>query len=227
MKRCLSLVVVLMLACGFEAHASIYMRVSGIMGESDAQAYKDWIDVADYALAFTHTSSGAGGGGGSGQSTLTRFDVSADASKASPRILLSTLTGQHHVELILAITKQIAGQEKEFARWTFEDILFTAFKQSAVGVPNTMPRDIYTINPAELTYKYTEYGADGAQIGMVQVAFNLKTGAVPVVAQTGEAPNFTFALGTLPVPEPATATGAMAAFAALAAVRGQQRRRGA
>jgi type VI protein secretion system component Hcp len=198
------------------ASASIYMKVDGIEGESTSKDYVDWIDVEDYVIGFA----GASHSQPNLLGRLTKFDVAADVSKASPLILLSTLTGQHHSQLILAITKNTgAAKEQEYARWTFDDVLFTAFKQTAVGSPVTIPRDLYSIDAAQVKYQYTEFGPDGAPDGNVQMMFNLLGGGAPVVAIEGNVPNFVFATGGLAVPEPASVAMTLTALIGLASFR--------
>lgn len=207
------------LAIAPHASAAIYMKVGDIKGESTSQHYQDWIDVEDYVIGFA----GASHSQPNLRGRLTKFDVAADVSKASPLILLSTLTGKHHSELILAITRNVGGQPQEYARWTFDNILFTAFKQTAVGSPVTVPRDLYSIDAAEVKYQYTEFGPDGAPDGNVQMAFDLLSGGAPVVTVEGNVPNFVFATGGLAIPEPATVAMTMTALVGLASFHRRRR----
>jgi type VI secretion system secreted protein Hcp len=217
-----NLFAVAILAIGVStARADLFLLVDGIPGESTQAQHKDWIDVENYKINFAGAT--ASGGGGAGRSRLTQFDVAAFVSKASPRLLLSALSGQTIPDMELDITRNILGQQESYANWLFTDVTVTNFNQSNNGGPSERSLDIYSFDFQKLEYEYTEFKPDGSQSGVTKVTWNFQTNSQSV-ATTGIVNNFEFVTGSLAVPEPATIGLGLTGLASIALI-GVRRRR--
>jgi type VI secretion system secreted protein Hcp len=219
-----NLLAVAILAIGVStARADLFLLVDGIPGESTQAQHENWIDVENYKINFANTSTS--GGGGAGRSRLTQFDVSAFVSKASPRLLLAVLSGQHIRDMELDITRNIAGTQQSYANWLFNDVTVTNFNQSNNGGPSERSLDIYSFDFQKLEHEYTEFKPDGSQSGVTKVTWNFQTNSQSV-ATTGIVNNFEFVTGSLAVPEPATIGLGLTGLTSIALI-GVRRRRAA
>ena len=177
---------------------SIYLRVDGIPGDSREQSHANWIDVDAYSVAFAPA--------GGKKAPLPEFNLEALVSRASPNILLGVLSGDVYPTAELAVARRIVdGGNRDYVRWTFEDLSFTFYGQQALNAEGK-PTDSFAFQAPRMGYQYVEFDPGGNPTGSVSIAWDFEAGGPPTITQQGLVENFRFlSAASSSVPEPATA----------------------
>jgi type VI secretion system secreted protein Hcp len=105
-----------------------FLKIDGIDGESSDDKHKEEIELESFSWGETNTS-GAGGGGGGGKVQVQDILFTMRMSKASPQLLLSCASGQHHKSAILTVRKAGKSQQ-EFLTIKLEDVLVSSYQTS-------------------------------------------------------------------------------------------------
>ncbi len=155
------------------AQTDYFLKLEGIDGESQDAKHKGEIEVLSWSWGETNMGShGVGLGGGAGKVQMQDFNFAMQASKASPKLLLSCASGNHITKATLTCRK--AGKEQqEYLIITFTDCLVSSYQTGGSG-GDVIPVDQISINYAQINYEYKEQKEDGTLGGAIPAGWNLK-----------------------------------------------------
>lgn len=151
----------------------VFLKIDGILGESQDATHKDWIEILSYWWGENQTGLGrfAGGGAAAGRVTMGDFHFVMLLNKASPKLFLAVASGQHIKSAELDVRR--AGGEQEFLKWTFTDVLITSYHTS--GSTNAYPIDQFTISFGKTEVEYRQTLPDGILGPLIKASWDLRT----------------------------------------------------
>jgi type VI secretion system secreted protein Hcp len=152
----------------------MFLKLTGIKGESKDAAHKDEIHIESFSWGATQSGAfGAGGGGGAGKVNMNDASFSKHVDKASPELFLHCANGKHIPEGLLTIRK--AGEKPvEYLKLKFTDLLVSSI-QHAGGSHGDQLMENLSLNFAEVRLEYQEQGEDGKPVGgPVKTGWNVK-----------------------------------------------------
>ena len=113
MKRLIATLAVVASALAAPAWAaSTYvLKIDGIDGESTADKYKSWIDLAAWSWGLSNaTSAGSGTGGGSGKAVFQDFHWTQGIDSSVVPLFTGVATGKHFPKAQLDVLQSTGGQ---------------------------------------------------------------------------------------------------------------------
>ena len=155
------------------AASDYFLKLDGIDGESTDSGHRGEIDVESWSWGETNnmgTHSG-GGGGGAGKVSMQDFHFTMKTSKASPKLMLATATGQHIKEATLTVRK--AGeQQMEYIKIKLTDVMVTSYQ--IAGATDDIPTDQISLNFSKIEFEYTPQNPDGTAGSPVKAGYDVK-----------------------------------------------------
>ena len=151
----------------------IFLKLSGISGESRDAVHKDEIEVLRWAWEIRQESTmHAGSGGGAGKATVKdlRFDHYVD--RASPNLLKYCLTGKH-AEAATLVVRKAGGTPLEYLKLTMSDVIVT---EVAPGSTDTMGRvrERVSLSFARVKQEYVVQNPQGGCGGTVTASYDIQ-----------------------------------------------------
>ena len=129
MKRIVPAVLIALLALAgglapLHAGVDIFMKVTGITGESNDVNHRGWIDVTSFTHGLSNSSAASGGAGGGGSSKVAHasFDVSKYLDKSSLPLNLKVNQGSH-VDSVIVEFQTTGANKSIFYRVTMTDVV--------------------------------------------------------------------------------------------------------
>jgi len=163
---------------------SFFLKVDGILGESEVPGYEDHIDVVSFKLGVEQKGvSDFGGGAGAGKSTFHPVRVFKYVDKASPALFLACATGKHIKSVVLKARKP-GDPPHEYLTIKLEDVLISGVNhESADQDGSNILLESVSLNFAKIEITYIPRNDDGSPGAPIKVAFDLKRNKVfvPVV----------------------------------------------
>ncbi len=157
------------------AGAAGFLDVPNIPGESTDSRHAGQIDVLSWswgasASASGRASCGAGQGstGGGSGSTLNDVTIVKRLDKASPKLMLAVVTGQHLGTITLSLSK--GGTD--YLVITLENAVASNFQSLGTNGAE-IPRDQVTFNATKVTMQYQAQSADGTFQSPIITCFDL------------------------------------------------------
>lgn len=152
-----------------------FLKIAGIDGESHDSKHKGEIDLESWSWGCTQSGSSAGGGGGgAGKVAMQDFHFVMKVNKATPKLILACASGQHIDQAVLTCRKA-GGQQEEFLKYTFTDVLISSYQTGGSGGSDIIPTEQISFNYAKMEIEYKEQKADGTLGGAIKAGWDLKT----------------------------------------------------
>lgn len=157
-----------------------FLKIDGVEGESLDDKHKGEIDIESFSWAVTQTGSASSGGGGAAAGKAQFQDVSfvTAISKASPQLLLACASGKHFKSGVLTVRKS-GGNQIEFYKLTFEDVLVSSYHQGSSQAPGStqadVPVDQFSLNFAKIEVVYNPQNPDGTTAAGVRAGWDIKS----------------------------------------------------
>jgi len=155
-----------------------FLKIDGIPGESTDDKHKDWIEILGYGFGVSQATGGASrsdaGAASSGRADFADLSIVKRLDKASPKIFLSCIKGDHIKSVVLEFCRA-TGDKTKYCDIKLSDVLITAAQPS--GQPkaaDAVPTENVSFNFGKIEYTY--YATDhktGKPAG--QVAMNWDT----------------------------------------------------
>ncbi|MDE8653702.1 Hcp family type VI secretion system effector [Novosphingobium album (ex Liu et al. 2023)] len=157
------------------ASVDYFLKIDGIDGESADDKHKNEIDVLSWSWGATNEGSMAfGGGGGAGKVSMQDFHFTMRVNKASPKLMLACANGEHIANAVLTCRKA-GGQQQEFQKVTFTDILVSSYQAGGSGGgDDVLPVDQISLNFAKIEIEYKPQAADGSLGAAIKTGYDLK-----------------------------------------------------
>lgn len=155
------------------ANVDYFLKIDGIEGESASDKHKGEIEILSYSWGVSQQqgSSSAGGGAGAGKATFQDISFVKNLDKSSPLLFVKTATGEHIKEVVL--TGELAGKKgQKFLEIKMTDVLISSYQQS--GSDGSVPTDSFSLNFAEIEFKYYPMSRDGTLGAPVTGGWDLK-----------------------------------------------------
>jgi type VI secretion system secreted protein Hcp len=151
----------------------IFIKLSGIVGESQDASHKDEIDVLRWNWNIHQESSmHQGSGGGTSKATVGDLHFDHYLDRASPNLLKYCLTGKH-LETATLVARKAGGTPLEYLRITMNDVIVT----SVVPVVNTNMarlREGVSLSFAKVRVEYVIQNQQGGSAGTVEAGFDIQ-----------------------------------------------------
>ena len=156
------------------ASVKMFLKVDGILGESQDKLHKGEIDIIAFNWGEeTPASSQPGGGGGAGRVSMQPFHFVMKVNKASPKIFLAVAEGTHFQSAVLTVGKA-GNKTAEFLTWTMSDVVFTSY-QTAAGVEGSpFPTDRFNLVFSKIEISYRPQKPDGTLGPPVRAGWDLQ-----------------------------------------------------
>jgi type VI secretion system secreted protein Hcp len=150
-----------------------FLKIDGIEGESTDGKHKGEIDVQSWNWGETQSGTHAsGGGGGAGKVSIQDFNFTMKVSKASPKLMLASATGQHIGKVVLTCRKAGGGQQ-EYMIVTLTDVLVSSY-QTGGSNGDIVPTDQISLNFARIEWEYRPQTEKGTVSNPIKVGYDLK-----------------------------------------------------
>ncbi|MFN8475077.1 MAG: type VI secretion system tube protein Hcp [Anaerolineae bacterium] len=152
----------------------MFLKLTGIDGESQDAKHKDEIEVLSYSFGVTNpgTMQRGGSGGGSSKSNVQDFTISKNLDKASPKLFLACASGQHIQNATLTVRK--AGEARvEFLMIKLSDVLVSSY-QHGVAQSTENAVDHVSFNFAKVEIDYSPQSATGAVSSPVTACWDIR-----------------------------------------------------
>jgi type VI secretion system secreted protein Hcp len=141
--------------------ADFFLKIDGIPGESIDSKHKDEIELASWSWGESQTGSAAKGGGlGAGKVQMQDFHFAMGTNKASPKLFLNCANGMHIKKAELTCRKA-GGDQLEYLKFFFEDLLVSSFQIGASGGGDGLPMEQVSFNFTKIKFQYAAQKADG------------------------------------------------------------------
>ena len=137
----------------------MFLKLTGIKGESLDHKHKDEIDVLSFSFGASQSGShSTGGGGGAGKVSFQDFSIIKNVDSASPDLFDRICSGQHIQNGVFTARK--AGKEQvDFYKVSFEDVLISSISPGGTGTD--VPRESVSLNFASLKIEVRRQTASG------------------------------------------------------------------
>ncbi|MFT3784263.1 MAG: type VI secretion system tube protein Hcp [Nibricoccus sp.] len=146
----------------------MYLKLSGIKGESTDSKHKDEIDLISWSWNASNSGSfHMGPGGGSGKATISDLNIVKYVDASSTELLKCCMNGKHLDEAKLTIRK--AGEKPlEYMTITLKKVLVTGVQTSGAQSSDRLQETI-ALNFAEMKVEYdtqADKGGKGSHFSM-------------------------------------------------------------
>ena len=158
------------------ASVDYFLKIEGIDGESTDSMHPGAIEVDSFSWGVSNMGTGGhGGGGGSGKASFQDIHFTSKVSKASPKLMLATATGEHIRQAVLFVRKAGTNQQDYYVV-KFEDVLVSSYQSSGGGSSGDTPTDQFSLNFTKIEFEYKPQKADGTLDAPVKAGYDLKKG---------------------------------------------------
>ena len=148
-----------------------FLKVDGIVGESQDAKHKGEIQLESFGWGETQQAAvGRAGGAAAGKVQMHDFHVAMRVSKASPQLMLACATGQHLKTAVVTARKAGKGQQ-EFLVYKLTDLLVTSFQTSAT--PEQLPLDQVSFAFGQISVDYRAQKPDGTLEAAVHAGWDV------------------------------------------------------
>lgn len=154
-------------SAGTYAAVDMFLKIDGIDGESVDEAHKDEIDI----LSFDWGVVSSQGRVGAQELTMVHY-----FDKATPKLMIATLSGQHIPEAILTVRKALGERLLDYIVITMTDVLVTSAFTGGSGGEDLLTEQV-TLSFGRIKVSYMEQNPDRPGGGLVEFEWNFeKTG---------------------------------------------------
>jgi type VI secretion system secreted protein Hcp len=156
-----------------------FLKISTIPGESTDEKHSAWIEVLSYSWGVSQPSSGAVSSGGARtaeRADFQDFSVVKTLDKASPKLSLSCVKGEHIPEVKLELCRA-TGDKQKYMEYKMSDVTVSSVRpggSSQGGEPLPIEEVSFAYGKIEWTYTETDHGT-GKPKGDVVGHWDLKT----------------------------------------------------
>lgn len=131
-----------------------FMKIDGVVGDSTDARHKDEIDLISYAWGESREIPSSPIG--APKVKIQDLAFTFENGRASPALMFLVANGAHAKKAVM--TCRIPGATRnthEFAKWTFGDVMFSAYQTAAAVQQAGKPVDQVAMNFAQVEYQYT------------------------------------------------------------------------
>ena len=139
----------------------MFLKLSGIEGESSDAKHKGEIDVLAWSWGLSQEAgSPAGSGGGAGRVKIENISIQKLVDLASPLLLLFGAQGKHITDGTLT-TRKPSKAASDFLLFKMTDVIVTSVHVTAAK-DNNQPAESITLSFGKVEFDYRPTKADGS-----------------------------------------------------------------
>lgn len=147
-----------------------FLAIDGIPGESTDAKHPGTIEITSWSWGETQSST-LGTGGGAGKVSIQDIHfVTKKIDKSSPKLLLSTATGEHIKDATLYVRK--AGGSFDYLQIKLTDVLVSSYQTGGNG-SDEIPTESFSLNFAKIQYTYTGTDDKGSPLPIIQSGWDV------------------------------------------------------
>lgn len=140
----------------------MFMKISGIQGESPDDKHKNEIDVLSWSWGVSQTGSfQTGGGGGAGKASFSDLSFTKWVDVASPLLMLYTASGEHITDATLVVRKAGGKAPLEYIKIVMKKVMVTSVSTGGSSGEDRLTENV-TLNFAEVNVDYVKQKEDGS-----------------------------------------------------------------
>lgn len=151
----------------------MFLKLSGIEGESQDASHGNEISVLTYAFGATQSGTAhEGSGSTAGRADVHDLTITKHVDKSSPLLYFYCCSGQTIDSAVLAVRKAGGGKPIDYLKVTLTQVLITSFVSGAQG---TLDRASETVklNFATCSVDYTPQDSSGKGTGVITKGWNI------------------------------------------------------
>lgn len=151
----------------------IFLKLTGIAGESQDEKYKDAIEILRWEWKVRQQSNmHSGSGGGSGKATVSDLSFDHYVDRASPNLMTYCLTGKH-IDTATLVVRKAGGNPLEYLKITMGDAIVTRLSPAAVETMGRV-REKVSLSFARVRQEYTIQNQQGGSGGTVSAGYDVQ-----------------------------------------------------
>ncbi|KAG8150608.1 Hcp family type VI secretion system effector [Burkholderia catarinensis] len=153
----------------------IFLKLTGIRGESRDAAHPDEIEVLEWDWSAAQLSTTLSGTGSTeGKCTANDLTIEHYVDRASPILMLHCLKG-NHIENAVLVVRKAGGVPLEYLKITLDEVLITRIN-SVANLNMARPREAVQLSFARIRQEYVVQNAQGGSSGTVTAGYDIKIG---------------------------------------------------
>ena len=155
---------------------SIYMKYGYMKGDVTTKGFHDWIEVESFSWGNSRKIDTAARGASTremSEPTVDNLSISKLWDRASPDLMLESLSGRHDTEVTLKFTRTQVGGVGTFLTLKFTDCALAAYHVNGSGAGNDAPQETLSVNFTKIYCSYTGHDAGGRPIGNYRMGYDL------------------------------------------------------
>ena len=135
------------------AEADYYLKITDIEGEAVVEGQEQNMQIESWSFGATNSGSASiGTGMGTGKASLQDFHFVIQNGKASPKLFLACVNGDHKTEATLVCRKTGGGGSPyTYLKVTFNDLVISSFQTGGSNGSSTLPMEQISFNFAKIT----------------------------------------------------------------------------
>lgn len=153
----------------------MFLKIDTIEGESMDHKHKGEIEIDSWSWGASQSgTSGHGTGAGAGKVSMQDYHFTMTVNKASPKLMLACAVGQH-IPKILFTQRKAGGEQEEFFKLTFSDVLISSYQTGAHGgAHGELPMEQCSFNYSKIEMEYLPQDATGKVGSPVKAGWDVK-----------------------------------------------------
>ncbi|GAB2889462.1 type VI secretion system receptor/chaperone Hcp [Uliginosibacterium flavum] len=150
----------------------MFLKLTGIKGESQDAKHKGEIDVLAWSWGLSQSgTSHMGGGAGAGKVNVQDISITKYVDKSTTPLILNTCKGAHIDEAVLVVRK--AGTSPlEYIKITMKQVMVSSLSTGGSGGEDRLTENV-SLNFAEFKVEYCEQKKDGSGEAPSTAAWNI------------------------------------------------------
>lgn len=154
------------------AAADIFLKLSGVIGESTDEKHKDEIVVLSFTQSWINPSLATAGGSGIGKPQCGAITVLKTIDRSSPVLIKNLVQGKHFANAQLTFRTE-GSQPIEYYTIKMNEIFVSEVTQSDSSDPARIVEKV-VLNARQYAYEYVQQLPTGAS-GVVKASYNCVT----------------------------------------------------
>jgi type VI secretion system secreted protein Hcp len=157
--------------------ADVFLKLTGIPGDSTDSKHKNEIEVLSFSSGVTMPLGprSFSGSAPNERASLSDMSITKVVDSSSPALFKAVCTGQHIAEAVLSINRADGkGGKVEYLKYTLKDVVCSSYQAS--GSDGTgLPLESFALNYAILQVAYTVTDQTGAPKGAKMAGWDVTT----------------------------------------------------
>ncbi len=140
--------------CSIAYGQNMFMKISGVPGETQDQARRDWISLTGYKLGIGSTSTAAGSSRAAiGKTNFNDLIITKKIDKTSPVLMQKCALGENIPEVEIEIT---AADGKSFYRVVLSDVRISGVETASQCSPKCETTEEVSLNYSKITWEHKD-----------------------------------------------------------------------